>query len=207
MPFTLDETIAGAMHVLGQGASTRYPPERMLVHANNAILRLAEAKPELFAENVWNPTAAGTVEQAYSTRQIVNVTAVRLGTDERGLLPLDVLTLSAWDPKWRAAAPDVPRQASVIDRDRFILYPPPKEGVQALIRHVKVPTGYAADATVPLPRSFLPPLTDYVTGMAEFADEEHVNSMRAAQLLQAFFVAVGVRQPAQPQGAPRGNAQ
>jgi len=204
--FTLADVTASAMHLVGQGASDRYPAPRLLAHANNGVLRLGEAKPELFAVNVWAPTVANSVEQSYATRKILNVTAVRSGTDERGLLPLDVVSLSAWDPTWRSTTAGVPRQGVVIDRDRYVLYPPPSAGVAALLRHVNIKDTYAGIDPINLPSSFLPPLADYVVGMAEMADEEHVNSNRAAGLLQAFFAAVGVTRPA-PAGGGNGKPQ
>jgi hypothetical protein len=61
-----------------------------------------------------------------------------------------------------------------------------------------VPDAYTTAQTVPLSRAYMPPLADYVAGMAELADEEHVNSQRAQSLIAAFGAAVrGI-----PNGSP-----
>jgi len=189
MSFTLGEVVASALHTLGQGASDRYPESRLLVHANNGILRLAEIRPEEFYADEWKATVTG-VEQSFDTSNIVALLAVRLDTDERSLLPFDAATLGAWNPAWRTDDADIPRNAAITGQTTFTLYPPPAIGVQVKLRHVKVPTGYTVNQTVDLPREYLPPLADYVAGMAEMADEEHVNSNRAALLVAAFGAAV-----------------
>lgn len=199
MSFTLGEVIASALHTLGQGASARYPSSRLLVHANNGLLRLVEYRPEEFYADEWVATVPG-VDQEFTTVNLVGLRAVRLGTDERSLLPFDVGSIAAWNPAWRTDDEDLPRNGQITGPTTFMLYPRPATGVQVLVRHVAEPTGYAELAVVPLPREYIPPLADYVAGMAELADEEHVNSQRAQSLIAAFGAAV--RNVEVPSGKP-----
>ena len=190
MSFTLGEVVASALHTLGQGASSRYPPERLLVHANNGLLRLVEYRPEEFHADEWVATVPG-VEQTFNTVSLVGLLAVRLNTDERSLLPFDLGSISAWNPAWRTDEADLPRNGLITGHDTFLVYPQPADGVQVKVRHVKEPTGAYTDfAAIALPRDYIAPLADYVAGMAELADEEHVNSQRAQSLIAAFGAAV-----------------
>jgi hypothetical protein len=199
MSFTLGEVVASALHTLGQGASARYPSSRLLVHANNGLLRLVEYRPEEFYADEWMTTVTGT-DQSFDTVSLVELRAVRLNTDQRSLLPFDLGSIAAWNPAWRTDAEDVPRNGLITSKTTFMLYPPPSPGVQVLVRHVAEPTGYAENDSVHLPREYIPPLADYVAGMAELADEEHVNSQRAQSLIAAFGAAV--RNVEVPSGKP-----
>jgi hypothetical protein len=190
MSFTLGEVVASALHTLGQGASSRYPAERLLLHANNGLLRLVEIRPEEFYADEWAATTAESVDQSFQTANLVALRAVRLNADVRSLLPFDLGSIGAWNPAWRSDPAGMPRNALISGPTTFMLYPAPESGVQVLIRHVSVPTSYAEGATVPLSRDYLPPLADYVAGYAELADEEHVNSQRAQSLIAAFGAAV-----------------
>lgn len=187
--FKLDEVIAGALHVLGQGASDRYPTPRLLVHANSGIMRLVELRPSLFHVEAWVDLAEGVYQEA-ATRELVGVLEFKRGTEVAAVRPLDITSLSSWLPEWRSSEPDLPRQAVITGQQTFQVYPPADEACQVRIRHVSVPAAYGQYDDVQLSREYLPALSDYVAGMAEMADEEHVNSGRAATLLAAFGNAI-----------------
>lgn len=188
MSFSMAEVTAAAYEILGVGASDRYPTSRLVVHANNAIRRVAEVFPQPFVVTAWAPLVAGSAEQTVATRKLLVVSAVREDGIEYGLRPLDVDTLSAFVPDWRSADSERPSQVAIdaAELGRFILYPSPAAGIEARVQHVNLPEAYDANATVPLPTTLIPALAEYVAGMAEMADEEHVNSGRAAALLTAF---------------------
>lgn len=195
--FKLSDSVAQAKAILGQnvGDEARYTAARLTMFGNAALMRCAELYPDLFVTQEWMDLSDGveqTVPAALSCRQIRTVVSFRQAGAEVAARPLDTSALAAWRPGWRVETAKLPNQAAPLPGrvDAFYCYPPADTSMEARVAFVKVPDTYAYTDDVPLPATLVPMLADYMAGMAEMADEEHVNSNRAAQLLDVFVKAV-----------------
>lgn len=158
-------------------------------YLNEAILAMVPLVPGLFAAAVTHTCTAGARQDIEADRAVAYL-------DLPGLNEGDLATLNAFAPGWTAAAAAVPREFMRLPGEplAFMTYPPATAGAQLTLRIVRSPEPLDeegdTDQLIALPEVYEPSLVEYVVGRAEVKDDEHVNSNRAAQLLERFTAGV-----------------
>lgn len=154
---------------------------------NEALQAMVGLVPGLFGDTVSHACAAG----AYQVLDADRATAL---LDIPGLYESDLATLNQFAPGWTTATTaGAAREFLRLPGEtlRFLVYPP-AAGTEVLhLRIVRAPQVLddLADV-VPLPENYGPALVEYMVGRVELKDDEHVNTTRAAQLLERFAAGV-----------------
>ncbi len=187
MSFKLSSAIALARTVLNDtdSSSYRYAVDDLLKYGNGFIRALATIKPELLYTEGDLQCEGGKALQAVSfddAHSLVNVVRIKNGNV---VLPADKAALDAFSPGWMAATAGAAQnwmpQGS--DPRRFYIYPPAPIGQVLEVIYVAIPGPYTEDEETYLPDTLTEAAADYIVGMAESRDDEHILSQRAAQFL------------------------
>ena len=180
---TPQEIIDEARYVLNDTTASRYrnTDTELLDWVNDALAAAVDIRPELFVA-ISNHTCTAGTEQAPAFARLVRVLGVNRIVGGDVLLPADKAALDAFDPGWRALA-----AAAAIhwmphpDPKKFYLYPLADTSQAVEVPFVQAPVALALSDTVPISDNYKPALVNYVVGMAESKDDEHVDSNRVAQ--------------------------
>lgn len=190
MGLTLATPIANARTILNDiEEEYRYSDPDLLDYANGAIRVLAEAKPEWLLAVVTHTCVAGA-------RQSLNADESHRFVSVVGLTQADRSALDAFSPAWRTAVPAgsaaqwMPVPGSPLD---FEVYPPAELDQELSIEHIKAPGPFAATDDTGLPATLSDAFAEYICGMAEMRDDEHVNSGRVDALHARFLARLGIK--------------
>lgn len=158
----------------------------MLGSLNEALRAMVALAPALFSAIEPYACASGYL-------QTVELTRAAALLDVIGLPETDQRTLASFAPGWMSATAGAPENWMRVSGDplRFMTYPPATAGAQVVLNVAKAPTELGAlGDVVPVPEHYEPALADFVAGRAELQDDEHVDSGRAAALLERFATAI-----------------
>jgi len=191
MGFKLSSAIAIARGILQDRdtlAPYRYSDADLLEYGNGAIRTLVFVRPEWFYTKGELQCEVGQALQSISfddAHALVDVVRIKNGP---AVLKTDKATLDAFMPGWMSAA-----NAAAInwmpngnDPRRFYIYPPAPTGQILELIYVRIPGPYAVNDDTGLPETIADAVVDYIVGMAESRDDEHVVSQRAAQFVAQF---------------------
>lgn len=173
------DLIAEARGVLADRRDVpRYSDEDLLGYANDALAVLANVRPELFTTVITHRCAEGVVQRlpASTTIGIASILGLRPTTRE---------LVERFDPYWAAAEPAAPQHWIPYENDprRFYVTPPAPYGHELDVTVAYAPERYSMTDRFPVLRTFWPAVVDYVVGMAEARDDEHVLRERAQQFM------------------------
>jgi hypothetical protein len=189
---TPQDIITEARYILNDTESTRYrnTDAELLGWVNDALDVMVGERPELFV-TVSDHTCTVGVEQSPTFARLVRVLGVNRVVGGNALLQADRATLDAFLPGWReldsaAAVHWLPHP----DPKKFYLYPPAAISQAVEVPFVQAPATLLIGDTIPVSENFRPALLNFVVGMAETKDDEHVDSGRAAQAKSDFVAMI-----------------
>lgn len=186
---TAAQVIAGARALLADTnplMPARTSDADMLAALNDALANMVALVPALFSVQGPHNCVASYLQEIESDR-------VSMFMDVIGLPEADPATLSQFAPGWHTSAGGLAENYMRVPGDplRFMLYPPATAGQVLQVRYAQQPAAIAATgSTIPVPESYAPALEEYVAGRVSLADDEHMNSGRAAALLERFAATV-----------------
>ncbi len=172
----------------------RYGDDMLLGYANQALRRIAVARPDLFAvlDEVETKTGSAEVIPPADSIRIISVHAVVGGNT---VVEIAKAKLDSTAPGWRVAMP-APAQnfaRNLHNPNLAFISPPAPAGQKLLIEYAQTPPEYGVDEEVSLlPDAFRPVVVDYVVFLVESMSDESVASGRAALFLQSFNEALGI---------------
>lgn len=173
----------------------RYSDPDLLEYGNGAIGALAELKAHwLYAETTLTCATGKALQSKADVHAIVSVNRIQGGNV---VLPCDKAALDAFMPGWVLASNGAAQNWMPHNDDpRSIWIYPPAPAAQVLeITVIHVPTSFAADADTGLPLTLKEAIGDYIVGMAESRDDEHVLSGRAAVFTSRLAERLGLSVP------------
>lgn len=195
MTLKLSTAIALARPILNDtdAAAYRYSDADLLAYGNGALRTLPTVKPTLLYTEGEVICATGKALQAVTqtgAHSLVSIVRIKNGN---AILPADKASLDAFMPTWMAATPAAAQHWMPVGEDplRFYLYPPAPASQIIDIIYVRTPGPYTVDEDTGLPDRLVDAVADYMVGMAESRDDEHVNSQRAAQFMAQFAARIG----------------
>lgn len=185
------EIISGARIVLNDTDATayRYSDADLLTYVNDAVKSAATLRSDWFTSIVSVACTAGQCEQTVSVANAHALLDVISITGGSALRPFDFAAMSLFNPAWLTDTAGAATHWTKLPGDalRFFVYPKAPVAQSVSVRYVRVPTEYAlGDTITDLPETTMAALIDYVIGMAESRDDEHVISQRATQFLNQF---------------------
>lgn len=167
----------------------RYSTDDLLEYGNGALRLLPEIKPDWFIGVVTHTCVAGS-RQALDPDESHRLVRV-IGVHEA-----DRAALDAFSPAWR----DMDQTNVVKNWMRvpgsalaFEVYPPSGGNQTLSVEHVSVPGPFAAADDTGVPDSLREAVADYIVGMAEARDDEHVIAQRSAQFLASAISRLGIK--------------
>jgi len=192
MGFVLSSAITIARGILNDTEETyRYSTDDLLQYGNGALRALPNIKPEWLHTRADLTCAAGA-KQALSfddAHALVRVIGIKNGA---ALTPFDRAALDAFMPGWMVATAATAQQwAPGDDPVSFYVYPPSAGGQVLETLYVKVPGPFTIDEDTGLPDTIKEAVADYMVGMAEARDDEHVLSARSTQFINQFAARLG----------------
>lgn len=167
----------------------RYATDDLLVYVNDAIKQAAILRPDLFSTIGDYVCIPGQCEQSLDFEDAVSLIEVLCHHNGNAILPFDLDAMSAFNPAWRTETAAAATQWAKFANDplKFFVYPKAPVAQSIDVRYVRRPGSYALnDSITELSDVYKPALVDYVVGMAESRDDEHVISQRAAQFITLF---------------------
>jgi hypothetical protein len=167
---------------------TRYSDADLLEYGNGALRSLPTIRPELCYEEGELECEVGKALQSVSfddAHSLVDVVRIKDGS---AVLKCDKVALDAFNPTWMTttAAAAQNWMPNGNDPRRFYLYPPAPAAQVLEVIYVAIPGPFAAGDDTGFPLTLTEAVTDYIVGMAESRDDEHVTSQRAAQFIAQF---------------------
>lgn len=185
----VNDVLVRAREVLNDPHKVRWTDDALMYWLNDALGLLAQSAPNLFSKSSKHTCKAGAT-QTLSIDRLIRFDSVD------GALPCDRTVLDAFLPGWRKAEPG-PIQNWMPSPDgptKFLVYPPSPTGQALDVRYVQAPD-LLTNVLFELPVSddFISPLADYVIGMAEAKDADHVTTGRAQVFMQSFASKIGIR--------------
>ncbi len=200
----------------------RYPDAMLVGYANQAMNRMAVARPDLFAAFADCECKTGSVE-IRAPGDSIRIIELHASTNESqmvrhlALTEVSLQTLNASDPSWRSAEPAPACQFARNVRNPNVCFitPPAPENQTVRIEYAWAhprfevaditsdtkakgiapeadDTLIAADEIELLPDSFFPVMVDGIVALVESMEDESVNSGRAQIFWDSFHRALGV---------------
>jgi len=171
----------------------RYSDADLLRYANDALDAIAVIKPELFYETVEITCIAGTTVQKLPNTGSLGLVDVFQVKNGPAIREADRGEYDALRPNWHTDTAAAAQAWMRMGKDPYRFYIHPKAPVgQVLIGlHVAAPGEHVATDTIPLAPSYAPLIADYIVGMAEARDDEHVNANRAQAFMLKFAATLG----------------
>lgn len=183
---TVGGVIGKARLLLNDANSTlgyRNGDAELIGYLNDAINLMVGVKPGLFAVTTNLTCVAGYMQKVEFARAVQILEVVGIPECERA-------TLTQFAPNWMGATAGatVNWMRSPAEPLRFDVYPPAVADAALPVLYVESPQPLASigDA-IKLSENYEPALIDFVVGRAEMKDDEHVNSTRAAQMMNRFL--------------------
>jgi hypothetical protein len=167
----------------------RYEDADLLLYVNDAIKSCVTLRPEWFTTVGDYTCMAGQCEQSLDYEDAVALVQVLSHHGGNAILPFDVAAMDAFSPGWRGDTAGPATQWAKVGADplRFYLYPKAPVAQNIDVSYIRRPAEYGMDDLITeLPDILRPAFVDYVVGMAESRDDEHVVSQRAAQFMAQF---------------------
>lgn len=199
MGFKLSSAITIARGVLNDTETPyRYSTEDLIEYGNGCIRALPGIKPEWLYTEGEVSCVQGQALQSVSyddAHSLADVLRIKGGA---AVLPCAKKALDAFSPSWEAGTPGAAKNwmPSGNDPVRFYVSPPAPANQVLIVFYVRIPGPYTSDEDTGLPITITEAVADYIVGMAESRDDEHVNAARATQFLNQFAARLG----AKPQG-------
>lgn len=183
--------IAAARTILSDqdAGGYRYSDDDLLLYVNDALKACVALRPELFTTIGDYTCISGQCEQSLDYVDAVALIEVLCRHGGDAILPFDLLAMDAFNPSWRAdsSGPAVNWTKFANDPLRFYVYPKSPVAQVIDVRYVRRPGSYGLNDTITeVPDVLKPAFVDYVVGMAESRDDEHVNSQRAKTFIEQF---------------------
>lgn len=187
---TVQDVLSRADEVINDPGNIRWTEASKIRWLNDALDLLSQAVPELFAARGSHTCTAGSFQSLAIARARVLVGVV-------GVLPCIKQSLDAFAPGWQAGVPSATAMhwmpAGTGPRD-FLLYPPSTTGQSLAVDYVATPAKLTSPSdTLPVTDDYVSALADYVAGMSEAKDAEHVESGRSSLFMQAFASKIGIK--------------
>ena len=172
----------------------RYGDDMLLGYANQALRRIAVARPDLFAviTEIEIEKASAEVSPPGDSIRIISIHAA-VGANT--IVEIAKSKLDSTAPMWREATPAPPQNfaRNLQNPNSAFVSPPAPAGQKLLIEYAQTPPEYGVDEEVSLlPDAFRPVVVDYVVFLVESMSDESVASGRAALFLQSFNEALGI---------------
>lgn len=189
MGFKLSSAITIARDVLNDTTPTyRYSDAELLEYGNGALRSLPSLKPSLLYTEGELQCEVDQALQSVSfddAHSLVKVLRIKNGA---ALTPFDKASLDAFAPGWMSATSAAAQQwaPNADDPVRFYLTPPAPIGQVLIVLYIRIPGPYVAGEDTGLPITITEAVADYMVGMAESRDDEHVLSQRSAQFMAQF---------------------
>ncbi len=185
----VQDVLDRAREVLNDPAKVRWTDPALMFWLNDAMDMLRAALPQLFILRGVHTATLGALQTLAlaKAREIVDVI---------GVTPCDKRALDSFIPTWQAGATGVAINwmPSTASPKSFLVYPPSTVGQSITVEYAVTPTELSAlSDTLPVTDDYVSPLADYVIGMAETKDAEHVNSGRAQVFMQSFASKLGIK--------------
>jgi len=192
MGFKISAAIAIARTVLNDTEATyRYSDADLLEYGNGCLRSLPNIKPDWLYTRA-DLTCVPGAKQSLSfdnAHALVRVIGIKGGA---ALTQFDRAALDAFMPTWSSATDAAAQQWAPGDNPvSFYVYPPSANGQILEALYVKVPGPYTADEDTGLPDTITEAVADYIVGMAEARDDEHVLSGRSTQFINQFAARLG----------------
>ena len=166
----------------------RYSDADLLEYGNGALRSLTTLKPSLLSTEGDVTCATGKALQSIGFADAHALIQVQSVKDGNVITLIDRTVLDSFSPGWMQMTAGAAQHwmPHADDPFKFYLYPPAPAGQQVTVLYVRVPATYTADQDTGLPESLNDAVTDYIVGMAESRDDEHVNTGRATMFLNQF---------------------
>lgn len=192
MGFKISSAIAIARGVLNDTeADYRYSDADLLDYGNGCLRSLPAIKPEWLYTRADLTCAAGAKQTLSfnNAHSLVRVIGIKGGA---ALTEFDRAALDAFMPAWASATAAAAQQWAPGDNPVSFYVNPPSAGGQVLeTLYVKVPGPFTIDEDTGLPDTITEAVADYIIGMAEARDDEHVLSARSTQFINQFAARLG----------------
>lgn len=180
----------------------RLSNDELVAFVNDGLKECSIIAPQYFKTSGDFNCTENQTEQAITFNNAQAIDQVIRIKDGAAVLPVDLMTLSSFNPTWAtdAAGPAQNWTRMANDPLRFYIYPKAPEMQVLEVIYIRNPASYALnDVMVEVPETLAPALADYVIYRSESRDDEHVNSGRAVSHYQAFVQKIGGA-PSAPQG-------
>jgi hypothetical protein len=185
MTIAVADIIARVRDNINDLAGARISDERIMRALTDGLLLIATAKPKYFTDTKDHVCQAGSYQSVGFDGAIAFVEVL-------GYPKIDFEALAVFRPTWMmdTEGPIQGWAPEETDPLEFKLYPPASGSQSLKVTYVKAPASVTSPVgTIPVGEHLLVPLVSFCTGVIESADDEHVNSNRAAQA-KAEFTAI-----------------
>jgi hypothetical protein len=190
---TLGTAITVARGLLQDTDSTsyRYSDTDLLQYANDALLIMAEHRPEIFSTIIPFTCVAGALQQ-FGLGASLGVIDVVSSNTNAAMRECDTDTLDAFRPNWQNDTAGSPRNWARQKGSKyyFYIYPPVAAGTIVTIEHVAVPIytiNQTLDARID---SYEGTLADYIAGKAEAREAETTGPQRSQTFEESFIARI-----------------
>lgn len=202
MGFKISSAIAIARVILNDTTPDyRYSDPDLLEYGNGCLRALPEIKPEWLTAVIDVPCTADKALQSLPTTAhgLVSINRIKNGLV---VWPADRAALDYFSPGWMSATSAAAQNwmPDASSPRRFWIYPPAITSQVLEATVILIPGPYTADQDTGLPITITEAVADYIIGIAESRDDEHVNTNRATQFLTQFAARIGVKPQPQQQG-------
>ena len=188
MAATVQAVDSRARDVLNDPSKVRWLEPELLRWVSDALDLLARAMPTLFIKRGAHTCTLGALQTLTIDRVMAVVRVI-------GVPQCEKTTLDAFMPTWQDRTAGAAKNWMPSDNGAksFYVYPPSPVGQALSVDYVEAPAELSAMAnTLPVSDDYVSLLADYVIGMSESKDAEHVNSGRAAAFIQSFAAKLGI---------------
>lgn len=196
MGFKISSAISIARCVLNDiEAPYRYSDPDLIEYGNGALRALPGIKPQWLYTEGEVACVQGNALQSVSYDDAHSLVAVLRIKGGAAVLPCDKATLDAFSPSWESGTPGAAKNwmPNGDDPVRFYVYPPAPANQVLNVLYVRIPGPFTADQDTDLPETITEAVADYIVGMAESRDDEHVNDARATQFINQFAARLGTK--------------
>lgn len=186
---TVQTVDSRARDILNDPSKVRWLDVELYRWVSDALDLIARAVPLLFIKRGTHTCTASAL-QTLTFDRVMGVVRVI------GVPVCDKTTLDAFSPTWQDKPSGSIKNWMPSDNGAksFFTYPPSASGVSLIVDYVEAPEEVTAMADVlPVSDDYVSAIADYVVGMSESKDAEHVVSARAQAFMQSFAAKLGVK--------------
>ncbi len=200
---TPQQIIDAGRITLNDAAKDRHTDADGLKYVQGGLRALALLRPDLFVQRGLLETDPEEAEQDIATEKPNALKLRTIFATEAGdsIAECDMGSLDEFTPAWRkAAAVSTPYNWARFPQDdpdkgsgtRYVLYPPPKAGVNVQGEWVEAAAPATLSTEIALPDAYFEVLVHYYIFRAESMDDEHVVTQRAMQSMSIFMQGLGL---------------